>query len=135
MCRPHREQAHSYKGSVLGIELGDAQNRLWEQSLLAMAVWQSTKMLNVPASSRASSAPTGGLCRTENWVMPKISCGSELARDGGVAVNKDVEWTGLIASKLGSHRGFVPGTELGDAQNLLWERACSRWLFNIQQIG
>ncbi|WP_417698107.1 hypothetical protein [Pseudomonas sp.] len=32
---------------------------LWEQSLLAMAVVQLMKMLDVSASSRASFAPTG----------------------------------------------------------------------------
>ncbi|PWE42365.1 hypothetical protein C9I50_11090 [Pseudomonas prosekii] len=89
--------------------------------MLAMAVWQSTTMLNVPASSRASSAPTGDLCRAQNLAAPPV--GAKLARDGGVAVNDDAECAGLIASKLGSHRGFVPGTELGDAQNRLWEQS------------
>ncbi|OPG75612.1 carbon-nitrogen hydrolase, partial [Pseudomonas ogarae] len=34
---------------------------LWEQSLLAIAVHQSACMLDIPASSRASFAPTAAL--------------------------------------------------------------------------
>ena len=95
------------------------QNPLWEQSLLAMAAQHSTNLLNVPPSSRASSAPTEDQCRAQNGATPKIHCGSEPARDGYSTFNKSVECTALIASKLGSHRGSVSGADLGDAQSPL----------------
>ncbi|MBA1378606.1 hypothetical protein FHK92_12380 [Pseudomonas brassicacearum subsp. neoaurantiaca] len=51
-------------------------------SLLAMAVWQSTKMLNGPAPSRASSLPQWDLQRSQNLCPPLNPCGSEPAPGG-----------------------------------------------------
>ncbi|MNL08582.1 hypothetical protein D3C87_1293090 [compost metagenome] len=59
-------------------------------SLLAMAECQSTMVLDVVASSRASSLPQGiwvvhGFCARQ-----KSKCGSELARDGGISGNQNL---------------------------------------------
>jgi len=97
------------------------QNPLWEQSLLAMAAQHSTNLLNVPPSSRASSAPTGINVGHEIGQHPKSTVGAKLARDGCSTFNKSAECTAVIASKLGSHRGSVSGTEWGNTQNPLWE--------------
>ncbi|PJH85496.1 hypothetical protein CVG87_29535 [Pseudomonas sp. WCS365] len=43
------------------------ENSLWEQSLLAIAFVQSTEMLHVTISSRASFAPTGLLSPSMFW--------------------------------------------------------------------
>ncbi len=79
---------------------------LWEQSLLAIAVAQSMKMLDVPASSRASSLPQRDSGCTRIWGLPQFQCGSGLAREGGVPVGEDVGCDGLFASKL-APTGFV----------------------------
>ena len=68
-------------------------------SLLAMAECQPISMLDVPASSRASSLP-------QVSVTPANAChttkqgGSELARDGGVSAGINAGRADLIAIKL-----------------------------------
>jgi len=69
-----------------------------------MAECQSTKMLNVTASSRASPLPqVVGVHPGEHWLVAmtpsRKPCGSWLASDEGVSVNKDAECDGLIAGK------------------------------------
>ncbi len=96
-------------------------------SLLAMVECQSTVVLDVMASSRASSLPQGiwavhGFCARQ-----KSKCGSELARDGGVSVNDGVGCGGLIASKLAPTRDLRCTRILCTAEIQMWERACSRW--------
>ncbi|MVV48048.1 hypothetical protein EJA72_07290 [Pseudomonas sp. PB120] len=70
-------------------------------SLLAMAVFQSPWILNVPASSRAGSLPQLFWVFT-NPVYAISPCWSELAREGGVSVAKDVEGT------LSFHPAAIP---------------------------
>ena len=67
--------------------------------MLAKAVGQSTSLLDVPASSRASPLPQGlwpavGLAFTEDQ-----NCGSGLAREGGGSVNISIGFAGLFAGK------------------------------------
>jgi hypothetical protein len=72
--------------------------------LPAMAVYQSTTMLKLMASSRAGSLLQGSALRFTG--EPHLAfCRSEPARDGGGSVNDDVEADGLIASRL-AHRGL-----------------------------
>ncbi len=68
-------------------------------SLLAKALDQSAKMLNVPPSSRASSLPQG-ICGTTKSMVNTEHCGSELARESVGSVGKDVECAAAFASKL-----------------------------------
>ena len=111
---------------------GDHKVCVWQKSsvgasLLAMAECQSTMVLDVMASSRASSLPQGiwavhGFCARQ-----KSKCGSELARDGGVSVNDGAGCGGLIASKLAPTRDLRCTRFLCATEIQLWERACSRW--------
>ncbi len=68
-------------------------------SLLAIAVGQPRRMLDVQASSRASSLPQDFALY---WMLctPQTPCGSEPARDSGGSVQEDVGCAGVIASKL-----------------------------------
>ncbi|PWE38517.1 hypothetical protein C9I50_21985 [Pseudomonas prosekii] len=68
MCRPIREQAQLLRGIGGGRRSGDQPSTLWELSLLAKAVCQVAGMLDVPAPSRASSAPTGDWWRDADVV-------------------------------------------------------------------
>ncbi|OXR32394.1 hypothetical protein PSJE_22800 [Pseudomonas jessenii] len=60
-----------------------------------------------------------------------LPCGSELARESGMAVNIDVEADGPIASKLAPTRFQCRSHNLSQAQNL-WKRACSRKRYGSQ---
>ena len=74
---------------------GDHKVCVWQKSsvgasLLAMAECQSTMVLDVMASSRASSLPQG-ICGVHGFcVRQKSNCGSELARDGGISGNQNL---------------------------------------------
>jgi hypothetical protein len=94
-------------------------------SLLAMAECQVMMMLEVPASSRASSLPQVQWLYAKSAIYPN-HCGSELARDGGMSGNDDVGGAGLIASKL-APTGSVAVRKICGLPQSLWERACSRW--------
>ncbi|CAI8876230.1 hypothetical protein EMIT0P74_20414 [Pseudomonas sp. IT-P74] len=69
-------------------------------SLLAMAVYQSTTMLDLMASSRAARS-------YREPCAPHYYCGSQPAGDGGVSINDDVGSDGLIASRLAPTGGHV----------------------------
>ncbi|MDT4773620.1 hypothetical protein FQZ97_57240 [compost metagenome] len=65
MWWPHREQARSHRGSGLYTDFVHGRNPNVGASLLAMAECQSTMMLDVVASSRASSLPQGSRVTTK----------------------------------------------------------------------
>ncbi|QHF34735.1 hypothetical protein PspS19_18660 [Pseudomonas sp. S19] len=93
--------------------------------LPAMAVCQATSILTVLASSRASPLPQW-FWVFENFAYTHQTCGSGLARDGGVSGSIDVDCAGLIAGKP------APTVVLGVRKFCLhppdlWERACPRW--------
>ena len=80
--------------------------------MLAKAVGQSTSLLDVPASSRASPLPQGlwpavGLAFTEDQ-----NCGSEPARESGGSVDISVGCAGLFASRL-APTGIVASLGIG----------------------
>ena len=67
--------------------------------MLAKAVGQAMKMLNVPTPSRASPAPT--MIRDDHRIGARhITCGSEPARESGGSGNEDVECADAFASRL-----------------------------------
>ncbi|PWE39143.1 hypothetical protein C9I50_19985 [Pseudomonas prosekii] len=76
--------------------------------MLAIAVGQSTLMLNVRQLSRASFAPTLVTRRTRITHPAQPPVGAELARDSGGSVNIDVEYAAAFASKLCSYIGYAP---------------------------
>ncbi len=124
MCRPHREQARSHRFN------GYTQNLRTTRiivgaSLLAMVVCQAMWMLDVPASSRASSLPQVQWLYAKSANYPNHR-GSELARDGGVSGDVDAGCAGLIASKL-APTGSMAIRKICELPKSLWERACSRW--------
>jgi hypothetical protein len=93
----HREQARSHSFVGCSRILRIAANPVGA-GLPAMADYQATLILNVPASSRASSLPQ--FC----WLLADFadsreSCGSGLARDGGLSGDIDIECAGLIAGQ------------------------------------
>ncbi|PJH85552.1 hypothetical protein CVG87_29350 [Pseudomonas sp. WCS365] len=53
------------------------KSSLWEQSLLAIVVGQVARMLDVSASSRASSLPQGICGRLRFPGYPSLLCGSK----------------------------------------------------------
>ncbi|RLU07553.1 hypothetical protein CS078_02905 [Pseudomonas prosekii] len=57
MYWPHREQAHSHRGSPVNAGFVHDTDQLWELGLPAIAVDLPAKMLNALAPSRASSLP------------------------------------------------------------------------------
>ncbi len=95
--------------------------------MLAMAVHQPTWMLDMLASSRASSLPQEIFSGSGISICHRSNCGSELARDGGVSAHMDVGCAGLIASKLALTGDFQWIRNLNLSPIKLWERACSRW--------
>ncbi|TPG75714.1 hypothetical protein EAH78_19360 [Pseudomonas arsenicoxydans] len=60
-------------------------------SLLAIAVCQSTSLLNVPPLSRAGSLLRGNFVGHKNLCPTAIKCGSGLAREKAITFNKDVD--------------------------------------------
>ncbi len=66
-------------------------------SLLAMAVGQSTGMLDEPASSRASPQLIG--VGMQHLRSLKIQCGSGLARESGGSGTADIDCAGPIAGR------------------------------------
>ncbi len=80
--------------------------------MLAMAVGQSTSLLNVPASSRASPLPQGLWLAARLAFAEDQNCRSEHARDGGGSVNISVECTGLFANRF-APTGIVAGCKVG----------------------
>ena len=67
-------------------------------SLLAKAVVQRAKRLNVPPSSRASPLPQG-ICGATKSMVNTEHCGSELARESGGSAGKDFGCTAVFAGK------------------------------------
>src|SRR5712675_890002 len=118
MCWTHREQARSHRVGGCTQYLR-ATEIMVGASLLAMVECQSTSILNVLDSSRASSLPQG-------WWVYAISAsnrnhgGSELARDGGVSVDIYFECAGLIASKL-APTGLVGVRNICEQPKSWWE--------------
>ncbi|AWY44285.1 hypothetical protein DKY63_32015 [Pseudomonas putida] len=79
-------------------------------SLLAIAIWQSAQVLNVPASSRA-----GSLLQVERYRdsgYESLFCRSEPARDGDPSAGTGVECAGLIASRLAPTGRALSGLRL-----------------------
>ncbi len=103
--------------------LCSAQFPLWEQSLLAIAVGQFAWMLDVPASSRASSLPHWIVSGQEICARHSSLCGSELARDSGGSVCLDVGCAGVIASKLAPTLDRQWARNLCSGQFPLWEQS------------
>jgi hypothetical protein len=104
---------------------------LWEQSLLAIAVSQSMKMLDEPTPSRASSLPLGGSGCTQILCLLKIRCGSELARDSGVPVNEDVGCADPFASKLAPTGFRRRGRAKGPLMQMIEAFGCVYECFSI----
>jgi hypothetical protein len=73
----------------------------------AVAVCQLGLIVTGMASSRASPLPQFGFGWSQILCLPYISVGAELARDGGVSVDINVDCAAVIASKLGSYRVVV----------------------------
>jgi len=67
-------------------------------SLLAKAVVQRAKRLNVPPSSRASPLPQG-FCGTTKSLVNTEYCGSEPARESAGSAGKDFGCTAVFAGK------------------------------------
>ncbi|PAM78487.1 hypothetical protein CES87_31120 [Pseudomonas sp. ERMR1:02] len=67
--------------------------------MLAIAVCQSTSLLNVPPSSRASFAPTGVGGDHFPGEHSEQKCGSGLARESSLSFNISVECAAVFASK------------------------------------
>ncbi len=97
MCRRLREQARSYRGFVAAPNHWSTQS-IVGASLLAKAVDQSVKMLDVPPSSRASSL-SQGVCGSTKTMVNAEHCRSEPARESGESVGKDVGCAAVFASK------------------------------------
>jgi hypothetical protein len=91
------------KKVVLALGLGG----LGVQTVDVIAVCQLGLMVTGMASSRAGSLPQVGFGWSQILCMPWISVGAELARDGGVSVDINVDCAAVIASKLGSYRVVV----------------------------
>jgi len=72
-----------------------------------VVVWQAPSMVTGMASSRAGSLPQVGSGWSQILCLPHISVGAELARDGGVSVDINVDCAAVIASELGSYRVVV----------------------------
>ena len=70
-------------------------NSFWsERSKIKDQRSKDRRLRQLLQSRAGASSLATMLCR------PKIHCGSELAREGGVTVNEDVECAGLFASRL-----------------------------------
>jgi len=121
MYRPHREQARLPPGFFGTHRFSIHPQSIVGASLLAIAVGQLASGLNVPPSSRASSAPTWVLRYPQIQHPPTIHCGSELARDSSGSACIGIECADVIASKLGSHMGSSVPTDSASAHNPLWE--------------
>ena len=93
-------------------------------SLLAKAVVQRAKRLNVPPSSRASPLPQG-ICGATKSIVNTEHCGSELARESGGSAGKDFGCTAVFAGKP-APTGFLWHHQIIGQHGTLWERACSR---------
>jgi hypothetical protein len=91
------------KKVVLALGLGG----LGVQTVDVIAVCLLGSMVTGMASSRAGSLPQVGSGWSHILCLPWISVGAELARDGGVSVDINVDCAAVIASKLGSYRVVV----------------------------
>ena len=112
MCRPLREQARSHRDCGQPWDWRSLKINTVGASLLAKAVGQSTSLLDVPDSSRASPLPQGlwsavGLALTEDQ-----NCESEPARESVGSVDISVGCVGLFASKL-APTGIVASRGIG----------------------
>ena len=74
--------------------------------LLAIAVGQSSGLVDVPASSQASQLPQGFVSFTRS-ISDHGHCGSGLARDSGGSVTRDVGCSGLFAGKPAPSVGLL----------------------------
>ena len=94
-------------------------------SLLAMAVGQAIPILDVPASSRASPAPTVICAMTTIFKAAKPVGASLLA----MAVGQAIPMLDVPASSRASPAPTVicAMTQIFKQPQNLWERACSRW--------
>jgi hypothetical protein len=97
MCRRLRGQARSHREFVAPPNQWSTRN-IVGASLLAKAVDQPAKILDVPPSSRASPLPQG-FCGTTKSLVNTEHCGSELARESGGSAGKDVGCTAVFAGK------------------------------------
>jgi hypothetical protein len=93
-------------------------------SLLAKALGQANRMLNVLPHSRASPLPQV-FCGTTKSLVNTEHCGSELARESGGSAGKDFGFTAVFAGKP-APTGFLWHHQIIGQHGTLWERACSR---------
>ena len=70
------------------------------QTVDVIAVCQLGLMVAGRASSRASPLPQVGSGWSQILCLPHFSVGAELARDGGVSVDINVDCAAVIASRL-----------------------------------
>ena len=99
MCRPLRGQARSHSGSSSHTEFVSVRDQSVGASLLAKAADQSTWLLDVPTSSRASPLPQWIFMAHRICVRPRSKCGSGLARESGGSVDMAVGCADLFAGK------------------------------------
>ena len=94
-----------------------------EAGLSAMSALRCASQ-TAPSASQASQLPQV-IHRQQNLCLARSLCGSGLARDGSTAVS----WPDRVASIAGkpAPTGFALPAEPAAWQDLLWERACSRW--------
>ncbi len=99
------------------------KSSLWEQSLLAIVVGQVARMLDVSASSRASSLPQGSAAGFDFPATQVFSVGAKLARDSGGSGCKDVGCVGLFASKLAPTEDLRQASISRLPKSSLWEQS------------
>jgi len=99
---------------------------LWEQSLLAMAVGQLARMWMYRPLREQTRSHSGSAAGFDFAATQGSSVGAKLARDGGGSACKDVECTGLFASKLAPTLDLRQASISGDPNLLCGSKACSR---------
>ena len=120
--RQYRRQASSHRFCITSRTCGLAGSFVGA-GLLAMASLRCTCQTASPAS-QASQLPQV-MHYQQNLRFGRIFCGSGLARDGIAAVYRS-DRVASIAGKP-APTDFALSAEPAVWQDLLWERACSRW--------
>ena len=120
--RQHRRQASSHRLFIAN-RICALPGAFVGAGLPAMAALRCTCQTASPAS-QASQLPQVLHCQ-QNLRFGRIFCGSGLARDGSTAVYLP-DRVASIAGKPAPTSDALPA-EPAAWQDLLWERACSRW--------
>ncbi len=115
MCHRLREQARSHTGYCGLPGFDTRRENLVGASLLAKALDQAMKMLNVPTPSRASPLPHWILWVAGIWHAPRKPCGSEPARECIRSGDEDVGCATAFASRLAPTRDIVDCRDLARA--------------------